>query len=57
MSKEAIKEVIKEMIESGEIRLIVETSKDYNNYDGFGNTDGLLEDVTVEAYLEVKDEE
>ena len=57
MSKEAIKEVIKEMIESGEIRVIVETSKDYNNYDGFGNAVGLLEDVTVEAYLEVKDEE
>ena len=56
MSKEYIKEVIKGMIESGEITIKYESFCSKESYDGFGNAAGAITDIDLQIYLEVNDD-
>lgn len=56
MNKQLIKDTIAEMIESGELKVVVNVDKWRLYSDSFGNLSGGLEDIDVEVYLEVGNE-
>jgi len=55
MNKDLIKQVIREMVESGELTVFIDTTVSHAGYDSFGNSSGSINEIEVSAYLEVKE--
>lgn len=55
MNKDLIKQVIKEMVDSGELIVYIDTAVSHSGYDSFGNGGGGIDEIEVSAYLEVKE--
>lgn len=55
LNKQEIKNIIKEMIEQGEIVLSTDITCYKESYDDFINSCGALTDVDVEATIEVEE--
>ncbi len=57
MTKQLIKDAIKEMIRDGEISIEHDLHTTHADYDSFGNVTGAIDGIELESWLEVNDED